>query len=67
MQVFQKLRSLSWQQLLVQEALPLGASLLMAEQLFHFGSFTLECLSFIGLWHGTKVIVTKLSKSTGDV
>lgn len=37
--------------LLTRDAPPFVLSLLIAELFFKFGSFALECLTFLGLWY----------------
>ncbi len=37
--------------LLLEKAPPLVVSLAVAEAYFHFGSFTRECVVFLGLWY----------------
>jgi hypothetical protein len=44
------LRSAKARDLLRQEGLPLGLSLLVAELFFKFHSFTLECVGFLAVW-----------------
>ena len=45
------IRSISVQQLCVEQIPALGISLLLAEQFYKFHSFTLECLAFLGTWY----------------
>lgn len=34
-----------------QEIIPFTASLMLAEYLYKFGSFTLECVAFLATWY----------------
>jgi hypothetical protein len=45
--------------LLYLEAPPLAVSLVVAEPLFKFHSFTLEALAFIGLWYALSGVYWK--------
>jgi hypothetical protein len=44
-----RINSLS--ELVVKQLPPLAVSLGVAELCFKFGSFTLECIAFLGLWY----------------
>jgi hypothetical protein len=44
------LRSARARDLLWQEGVPLGLSLVVAEAAFKFHSFTLECVGFLAVW-----------------
>jgi hypothetical protein len=46
-----RLRSHKLGGLLYLELPPLAVSLIVAELLFKFGSFTLEAVAFLGLWY----------------
>lgn len=46
------------------EVLPsLGASLLLAETFYRFGSFSLECLAFLGTWYLTGSVLHALRRN----
>lgn len=45
------IQALPAQQILLQQAPMLLASLLIAERFYKFGSFTLECLAFLATWY----------------
>lgn len=36
-------------------------SLLIAEKFFHFGSFTLEALGFLGTWYSLSYVLHKIA------
>lgn len=48
--MFTPLRHLPPRDILLQQAPGAGASLLIAEVFFKFGSFSLEVLAFLGTW-----------------
>ena len=48
--MFRLVRSASVKTLLAEQALPLAASFVLAELLYKFHSFTLECLAFLVTW-----------------
>ena len=48
--MFELLRSSTLRQLLARQAPALAISLVVAEMFYKFGSFTLECLSFLATW-----------------
>ncbi|MGH9941741.1 MAG: hypothetical protein ACRD9R_05190 [Pyrinomonadaceae bacterium] len=48
----------------ISEQLPaLGASLLLAEWLYKFHSFTLECLAFLATWYAADACAAWLRKA----
>jgi hypothetical protein len=44
------IRHLGWQKLAIEQLLPMGLALVIAELFFKFHSFTLECVAFIATW-----------------
>ena len=44
------IRHLGWQKLAIEQLLPMGLALLVAELFYKFHSFTLECVAFIATW-----------------
>ena len=46
-------------QFLVEDLPPLVLSLGVAEVFFKFGSFSLECIAFLGLWYVTDFAYSK--------
>ena len=48
--MYQLVRQLGLREIAIQEAVPLGASLILAELLYKFHSFTLEAVAFLGTW-----------------
>ena len=48
--MYELLRSSTLRQLLTRQAPALVISLIVAELFYKFGSFTLECLSFLATW-----------------
>ncbi len=51
------IRSVRIPELLLQQAPPLGLSLVIAERFYKFHSFTLECLAFLGTWYALDAAV----------
>jgi hypothetical protein len=49
--VYQLIQSVRVPDLLVQQAPPFAVSLVVAETLYKFHSFTLECLTFLATWY----------------
>ena len=49
-------REIGTRQALIREAPPLVSSLLLAEALFKFHSFTLECLAFLATWYAASYL-----------
>lgn len=49
--VYRLTRDLSTRELVSRHAPTLGASMLIAELFYKFGSFTLECLAFLATWY----------------
>ena len=49
--MYSLIRSTSIRQLLLEQAPALGLSLLMAEALYKFHSFTLETIAFLATWY----------------
>jgi hypothetical protein len=47
-------------QLLLAQAVPFVASLLIAETFYHFHSFTLECVAFLATWYGLDWLRVKI-------
>lgn len=52
-------------QFLRKEALPFLISLTIAELLYRFGSFTLECISFLVTWYIIGNVLKFIQKKTG--
>jgi len=48
--MYELIKALGVKQLLQHQAPVLGLSLILAEGLFKFHSFTLECLAFLATW-----------------
>jgi hypothetical protein len=44
----------------INETPSLGLSLILAEEFYKFGSFTLECTAFLGTWYVSSYIFHKL-------
>ena len=42
---------------LARETPALGASLILAELFYKFGSFSLECVAFLGTWYALSALV----------
>ncbi len=57
-----KVRSLITPTLAIDTA-TLGTSLVIAEQLYTFHSFTLEALAFLGTWYGLRAVARSRTKS----
>ena len=55
------IRSIPVRQLLLEQVPALGLSFIIAELLYKFHSFTLECLAFLGTWYVIDVAITSLS------
>jgi hypothetical protein len=55
------LRTLKPLHLCLPEALSLAVSLLIAERLYHFHSFTLECLAFTATWFALGSVLSLMS------
>jgi len=49
--VFTLIRFISPRDLFVRQLPVMGISLVIAEVFYKFGSFTLECLAFLGTWY----------------
>ena len=49
--MYMLIRSLSFRQLLLEQAPTLGAALIIAELFYKFHSFTLECVAFLATWY----------------
>lgn len=64
--MFTLIQHFGLRQSLANEAVPLGLSLLIAEFLFKFHSFNLECLAFLATWFGISYLYS-LVKSTLSV
>ncbi len=60
------LRTLGLKKFLTAEMPSLGASLIIAETAYKFGSFTLECGAFLTTWYAISFIVSKVSSSNKD-
>jgi hypothetical protein len=58
-----KVRSLITPTLAIDTA-TLGTSLVIAEQLYKFHSFTLEALAFLGTWYSLRAAARWLAKVT---
>jgi hypothetical protein len=63
-------RSMRGREFLIGQVPALGASLVVAELLYKFHSFTLECLAFLGTWFvfdalGSLVIGSSRDRATG--
>jgi len=50
---------------LLREAPAFGASLLIAESLYKFHSFTLECLAFLATWYALSWVQSMLLRRGG--
>ena len=49
--MYMLIRSLPFRQLLLEQGPPLGTALIIAELLYKFHSFTLECVAFLATWY----------------
>ena len=49
--MYQLVRTLSIRQLLLEQLPAFTTSLIVAELFYHFHSFTLECMAFLGTWY----------------
>jgi hypothetical protein len=54
-------RSIPTRQLLLEQLPALAASLVIAENFYKFGSFTLECLAFLGTWFAIDLAIRTVS------
>ena len=54
------IHSLALRQLILEQVPALTVSLVIAEQFYQFGSFTLECLAFLVTWYVVDVSVQTL-------
>lgn len=61
--MYSLLRSLTCEKFLSQTAPPLMASLLIAELLYKFHSFALECIAFLVTWCALDWVWTSLPRS----
>ncbi len=57
--------SLDLPRLIVRELPPFASALVIAEFLFNFGSFTLECLTFLALWRGFAQVYQRVLQLLG--
>lgn len=53
-------RSHSWRKLLLAQAIPFLAALLIAETYYKFHSFVLECVAFLATWYAVDWLRVKL-------
>jgi hypothetical protein len=58
--VYTLIHSLALRQLVLEQVPTLTVSLIIAEQFYKFGSFTLECLTFLATWYVLDVAVHSL-------
>jgi hypothetical protein len=58
--VYTLIHSLALRQLILEEFPALAVSLVIAEQFYKFGSFTLECLAFLATWYVLDLLVHSL-------
>lgn len=66
--MFTLLQAISPRDVLVRQLPAMGISLVIAELFYTFGSFTLECLAFLGTWYlvdGLRDVVGRLGR--GDL
>jgi len=61
--MFQLIKNLNRTQLLLQQIPQLVLSAAVVEQFCKFGSFTLECLAFLGIWGITDALVSTIFPS----
>lgn len=54
-------RALPLQRLLIEQGLGLAISLLIAELLYKFHSFTLECITFLATWYVVDWVIQSVS------
>ncbi len=54
------LQALPLRRLVLAQAPPLGAALLIAEMFYKFHSFTLECLAFLATWTILDALIQRL-------
>lgn len=52
----------SWKELLGREAPALAISIVIAELLFKFHSFTLECLAFLATWFVIAWVLSRVAR-----
>ncbi|MGH8352633.1 MAG: hypothetical protein ACRERY_03790 [Pseudomonas sp.] len=60
------MRAIPKRQLLLEHAPVLGASLVIAELFYKFGSFTLECVAFLATWFVIDAVVRYALDSYGQ-
>lgn len=60
--MFELLRSSTLRQLLARQAPALVISLVVAELFYKFGSFTLECLSFLVTWFVLDAVLAHIGR-----
>lgn len=72
--MFTPLKLLPRREILLQQAPGAGASLLIAEAFYKFGSFSLEVIAFLATWfvidaivHAARLLTGRVSTSYGDV
>jgi hypothetical protein len=63
--MFTLLRTLSTRRLLLEQVPALGASVLIAEAFYKFGSFTLEALAFLATWLVADALVQAGGRALG--
>ena len=56
-------RSIPLRQLLLEQAPIIMASLLIAELLYKFHSFTLECIAFLATWYVLDLVTNYMSNA----
>ena len=59
------IHTMSGAELLKRQALPLAASLVIAEVCYKFHSFSLECLSFLATWTALDWLLSTALKAAG--
>jgi hypothetical protein len=63
--VYALIHSIRLRQLILEQLPALAASLIIAEQFYRFGSFTLECLAFLTTWYLFDVSIHSLRRRGG--
>lgn len=60
--MYSLIRQLSARRVLLEQAPALAVAMVVAEILYKFGSFTLECLAFLATWYVTDLVIHTVAR-----